>query len=83
VAQVLLEHGSTPGLVVRGPAPGGLDAAELGRVLGLPVLVAMPQEPHLPASLERGNGPGRPSGPLATAARTVLDELRSAAGSPS
>lgn len=83
VAQVLAEHGSEPRLVVRGPSPGGIDAAEIGRALGLPVLAVMAPEPGLTRALEGGNAPGRPRGPLAAAARTVLGELRSVAGAPS
>jgi secretion/DNA translocation related CpaE-like protein len=83
VAQVLAEHGSEPKLVVRGPSPGGIDAAEIGRALGLPVLATMRPEPGLTRALEGGNAPGRPRGPLAGAARTVLGELRSIAGAPS
>ncbi|MCO1654195.1 septum formation initiator [Pseudonocardia sp. S2-4] len=81
VAAVLAEHGRAPGLVVRGPAPGGLEAAEIGRALGLPVLATMRPESGLARALERGDAPGRRRGPLLTAAATVLDELRSAAGS--
>jgi secretion/DNA translocation related CpaE-like protein len=80
VAEVLAEHGCPPRLVVRGPAPGGLDAAEIGRALGLPVLAVMRPEPGLARALERGSAPGRPRGPLAGAAATVLGELRAAAG---
>jgi secretion/DNA translocation related CpaE-like protein len=83
VAQVLAEHGSEPRLVVRGPSPGGIDAAEIGRALDLPVLAMMSPEPGLTRALEHGSGPCRPRGPLAGAARVVLGELRSVAGAPS
>jgi len=81
VAAVLAEHGATAQLVVRGPAPGGVDAAEVARALGLPLLVVMRPEPGLARALERGTAPGKPHGPLAAAARTVLAELRAVAGS--
>jgi hypothetical protein len=68
---------------VRGPAPGGLDAGEIGTTLGLPVLAVMRPEPGLVRGLERGNAPGRPRGPLTTAARAVLAELRTVAGATS
>jgi secretion/DNA translocation related CpaE-like protein len=83
IAQVLAEHGGSPRLVVRGPAPGGIDAAEIGRVLGLPVLAAMRPERGLAQAVERGNGPGRTRGPLAGAAAAVLAELRTIVGARS
>jgi secretion/DNA translocation related CpaE-like protein len=81
VASVLREHGRPPRLVVRGPAPGGLAATEIGRALDLPVLAAMRPEPGLTRALERGDPPGRRRGPLLTAATAVLEELRSTVGS--
>jgi secretion/DNA translocation related CpaE-like protein len=80
VAAVLTEHGGRPRLVVRGPSPGGVDAAEIARVLELPLLVAMRPEPGLAKALERGTAPGRARGPLASAARTVLAELGDVSG---
>ncbi|MHA6628266.1 septum site-determining protein Ssd [Pseudonocardia sichuanensis] len=75
VAALLAEHGRPLRLVVRGPAPGGIDADEVGRALALPVLAAVRPEPGLARALERGEAPGRPRGPLAAAARAVLAEL--------
>jgi secretion/DNA translocation related CpaE-like protein len=83
VAAVLAEHGGAVRLVVRGPAPGGIDAEEVARALGLPLLVAMRPEPGLARSLERGTPPGSPRGPLAGTAGAVLAELRSVAASTS
>lgn len=80
VAAVLAEHGGPVRLVVRGPAPGGVEASEVAGALGLPLLAAMRPEPGLAGALERGAAPGRPRGPLAGAARTVLAELRALAG---
>jgi secretion/DNA translocation related CpaE-like protein len=79
VAALLAEHGPPVRLVVRGPAPGGVDAAEVARALGLPLLAAMRPEPGLARALERGEAPARPRGPLAGAARAVLAELRATA----
>jgi len=79
VAALLAEHGRPVRVVVRGPAPGGVEAEEVARALGLPVLVAMRPEPGLARALERGEAPGRPRGPLAAAARSVLAELQAAA----
>jgi secretion/DNA translocation related CpaE-like protein len=79
VASVLAEHGRPIRLVVRGPAPGGVDAGEVSRAIGLPLLATMRPEPGLARALERGEAPPRPRGALARAARTVLAELRTAA----
>ena len=79
VAAVIAEHGGTPRLVVRGPSPGGVDAAEIARALALPLLAAMRPEPGLARALERGTAPGRARGPLAGAARIVLAELNAVA----
>lgn len=75
VVATLAEHGAVPRLVVRGPAPGGVDAAEVARALGLPLLATMRPEPGLARALERGEAPGRARGPLAAAARAVLAAL--------
>lgn len=77
VAGVVGEHGGPAvGLVVRGPAPGGIAPDEVATVLGLPLIAAMRPEPGLVRALERGDAPGRPRGPLAGAATAVLDALR-------
>lgn len=63
------------GLVVRGPAPGGLRATEVAAVVGQPLLAAMRAEPGLAGALDRGAlRTGRRS-PLAAAARQVLGVL--------
>ncbi len=76
----LTERGATPALVVRGPSPGGIDAEEIARALGVPLLASMGPEPGLARAIERGELPGRPRGPLAGAARSVLAEARRAVG---
>jgi len=65
------------GLVVRGPAPGGLRAAEMATILGLPLLAAMRAESNLDGALERGGLARslRSRSPLAMAARRVLTVL--------
>jgi secretion/DNA translocation related CpaE-like protein len=80
VAAVVAEHGGSAGVVVRGPAPGGLTPDEVATALGLPLVAAMRAERGLARSLERGDAPGRGGGPLATAATSVLDALWTAAG---
>ena len=61
------------GLVVRGPAPGGLRAAEVAQIVGLPLLAAVRAEPQLAERLEHaGLRLGRRSA-LAGAATRVLE----------
>ncbi|MDF3049454.1 MAG: hypothetical protein K0R87_1092 [Pseudonocardia sp.] len=79
VAAVVGEHGGAVGLVVRGPAPGGIAPDEVATALDLPLVAAMRPEPGLARALERGTAPGRPRGPLAAAATAVLAELKAAA----
>lgn len=63
------------GLVVRGPSPGGLRAAEVADITGLPLLAAVKAQPRLAERLERGGlRLGRRSA-LAVAARQVLGLL--------
>jgi secretion/DNA translocation related CpaE-like protein len=63
------------GVVVRGPAPGGLRSAEVAEIIGLPLLAAMRAEPGVADALERGGLRLRPRSPLAAAARRVLAVL--------
>jgi secretion/DNA translocation related CpaE-like protein len=78
VAGVVGEHaGPAVGVVVRGPTPGGITPDEVAGALGLPLIAAMRPEPGLARALERGEAPARRRGPLAIAAATVLDALRS------
>jgi secretion/DNA translocation related CpaE-like protein len=81
VAEVLAERGPDVRLVVRGPSPGGLSADDVGRALSLPLLTSMRPEPGLARALDRGRPPGRGRGPLAVAAREVLDVLHGLVGS--
>jgi secretion/DNA translocation related CpaE-like protein len=60
------------GLVVRGPAPGGLRAPEVARAVGLPLLAAMRPQPRLAEALEQGELRLTRRCPLAVAARRVL-----------
>ncbi len=63
------------GLVVRGPAPGGLRAADVAATVGLPVLATMRPQPGLADALERGGLKLRTRSPLARAATRVLSLL--------
>ncbi|UYP19342.1 CpaE-like family protein [Rhodococcus sp. Z13] len=75
VAGRLLERGDPAGLVVRGPAPGGLRAEDVADVVGLDLLASMRPEPGLAEMLERGGLRLRSRSPLAAAARDVLATL--------
>jgi secretion/DNA translocation related CpaE-like protein len=75
VLGVLRQRGGSVRLLVRGPAPGGLTPRDVAAALGLPLLHAMRPQPGLAGALDKGAAPGRRRGPLADAARAVLDEL--------
>lgn len=63
------------GLVLRGPAPGGLAARDAAEVVGAPLLATMRPEPMLAQRLERRGLRLRRRSPLAAAAVRVLDVL--------
>ncbi|WP_343599616.1 septum site-determining protein Ssd [Mycobacterium sp.] len=77
VAAVLAGINPHVGLVVRGPSPGGLRAAEIADIAGLPLLAAMKPEPRLAERLEHGGLRLRRRSALAAAARRVLAVLPS------
>ena len=63
-------------LVVRGPAPAGLTAAEVQAALGLPLAGEVRAEPHLARTLEDGDPPGsRRGSPLGALCQALLDDL--------
>jgi secretion/DNA translocation related CpaE-like protein len=64
------------GVVVRGPAPGGLRSAEVADIVGLPLLASMRPQPGISQNLERGGLRMRRRSPLAGAARAVLATLQ-------
>lgn len=69
-------------LVVRGPAPSGLSAEEISDALALPLAGSMRAEPHLAATLERGDPPGaRARGPLARLSDRLVRDLLAAPAS--
>lgn len=75
-AERLAGAGVTAGLVVRGPSPGGLGAAEIADVVGLPLWCAMRPEPSAARWVEAGGlPPARRRGALLTAARSVLTRV--------
>lgn len=63
-------------VVVRGPAPAGLSAQEIGRALGLPVVVELRAESGLARALEEGVPPAtRRGSALATSCHELLEAL--------
>lgn len=74
-AQWVTAANPNTGVVVRGPAPGGLRPVDVARIVGLPVLAAMRPQPGIEAALERGGLQVRPRSPLGRAAREVLSVL--------
>lgn len=78
LAAALRDAHPNVGVVVRGPAPGGLRGRDIADLLGLPLLASMRPEPGLATSLDRGGlRLGRRS-PLAGAASAVLAVLDAA-----
>ncbi|BCJ58995.1 septum site-determining protein Ssd [Micromonospora endophytica] len=76
VAAVAAPHCHDLSVIVRGPAPGRLRAAEVARALGLPLAGTLRPEPGLCRGLERGEAPaagGR--GPLADLCQRIVTEL--------
>ena len=68
------------GLVVRGPAPGGLSAREAVEVVAAPLLASLRPEPMLSRRLEQGGLRLRRRSALEAAARAVLGSLDRAPG---
>ena len=75
VAAYIGERNSNQGLVVRGPAPGGLCGSDVAQALGLPLLASMRAEPRLADAVESGGFRLRRRGPLRAAAESVLQVL--------
>lgn len=76
VAAALTAHTDRVSVVVRGPSPGGLSGQAVADALHLPLAGEMRAEPGCAARLERGIGPARGRGPLATFCAGFLDGLR-------
>ncbi|MFC9892929.1 septum site-determining protein Ssd [Nocardia sp. NPDC127579] len=79
VAAAIAARNPNQGLIVRGPAPGGLRGAEIAEVLDLPLLAAVRAQPGLAARLERGGLTLPRRGPLLDAADAVLSVVSSPA----
>ena len=82
LAPVLATINPNLGLVVRGPSPGGLRAAEVADIAGLPLLASMRAQPRLAEQLEHGGLRLRPRSALAAAARRALAVLPRAGSRP-
>lgn len=74
-AQWVTAANPNTGVVVRGPAPGGLRPVDVARIVGLPVLAAMRPQPGIETVLERGGLRVWPRSPLGRAGREVLSVL--------
>ena len=75
MAPVLAAINPNVGLVVRGPSPGGLRAAEVADIAGLPLLASMKAQPQLAEQVEHGGLRLARRSALAVAARRVLAVL--------
>ncbi|MEU7766338.1 septum site-determining protein Ssd [Nocardia sp. NPDC049190] len=75
VSAYITRRNPNQGLIVRGPAPGGLRGAEVAEVLDRPLLAAVPGQTGLAHHLERGGLSVRRRGPLRDAADAVLAVL--------
>lgn len=78
-APVLSGFNPNIGLVVRGPAPGGLRAGEIADIAGLPLLASMRAEPRIAEQLEHGGLRLRRRSALTAASRRVLELLTAGA----
>lgn len=63
------------GLVVRGPAPGGLRSVDVAEIVGLPLLAAMRPQARIAETLEHGGLRLRRRSPLVGAARRIMAVL--------
>ncbi len=76
VAKVAVEHCPSLGVVVRGPAPGGIQPSTVAHALQLPLVGTLRPEPRLVKSLEGGQPPaGSGRGPLAELCRDLLADV--------
>ncbi|MQA09164.1 MAG: hypothetical protein GEU98_11580 [Pseudonocardiaceae bacterium] len=75
LAGKLRERGVRAGMLVRGPAPGGLRVREITEAVGAPLIATMRPEIGLARNLEHGQLRPRGGGPLERAATAVLAEV--------
>ncbi|WP_203915293.1 septum site-determining protein Ssd [Rhizocola hellebori] len=76
VAGAALAHRYELSVVVRGPAPGRLNASEIAGALGLPLAGRLRSEPRIAGAIERGEPPAaNAKGPLAIFCRRLIEEV--------
>lgn len=75
IQRYLEKRAARVALVVRGPSPDDIPAADIAATVGLPLLTWMPPERGLALALDRGKFELNPRGPLGVAARAVLRAL--------
>jgi len=76
VAATVTPHCPHISVVVRGPAPSDLTAADVAQALGLPLAGTLRPEPGLARGLELGEPPaGTGRGPLAALCRHILSDV--------
>ncbi|WP_203714563.1 septum site-determining protein Ssd [Asanoa siamensis] len=81
VAKAAALHCTSVSVVVRGPAPGNLSAAEVARSVGFPLAGLLPPEPGLARGLEHGQAPASSGrGPLADLCRRILTDVSTSSG---
>ena len=74
-------EGASVQLVTRGPAPSGIDPADIARLLGLPLLANLDRDSAVARELESGSAPGtRRRSSLHRTSRVILDQLGLIAG---
>lgn len=62
-------------MVIRGPSPGGLRAAQVAEAVGVPLIATCRPDPRLPMRLEAGGLRVSPRSPLGRAARAVYNRF--------
>jgi secretion/DNA translocation related CpaE-like protein len=80
IGQWLVTTNPNVGLVVRGPAPGGMHSSDVARITSLPLLAAMRPQSGLSGELEHDGLRPRRRSPLLSAARRVLEVLHRRSG---
>jgi septum formation inhibitor-activating ATPase MinD len=76
VARLAVQHTEALEVIVREPAPGGLDARDIARAVGLPLAGTLRTEPRIVRGLEQGAAPASTGrGSLAMLCRRLIEEL--------
>jgi secretion/DNA translocation related CpaE-like protein len=81
VVAAVVPHCPSLSVVVRGPTPGRLSAADISKSLRLPLAGCLRPEPKLAAAVERGDGATRLSrGPIGTLCRRLVADVLGVSG---